>query len=380
MEKIRVLHLIDSSGMYGAEKVVLTLLNNIKDSAYHQILGCIRESVDQEVELGLQAENLNIDVTYFTMKRGLNLKGIREINSFISNNSISILHSHGYKPNIFLGFYPHKNILKRTITTIHGWAKECADLKLTLYELLNLYAIKRFYRCVAVSKGVYDDMVKRNIPSDKISIIRNGIDVRQELQLSDRKKIREVFGIKDSEFVIGTAGRLVKEKGIDIFLQAAVHFLKYNNNALFLIAGEGPLFNELKSMIIRLGIRRNVRFTGYVDQIYDFLTMLDVFVLSSRTEGLPMVLLEAMNIGCPAICTNVGGITEVINDSTDGLLIQPDNPIALAENLIKLCSDQKLRQNLAEKGKFKVADRFSAEKMAEGYLALYDHIIKQQRG
>ena len=375
MDRIKVLHLIDSSGMYGAERVVLTLLENINCSDYHCILGCIRESENEDVELGSHAERLGLHVVYFTMKRGLSPNGILKIFLFIKRNKIQLIHSHGFKPNIYLGLIPKKILKINVISTIHGWAKKYADRKLAVYEMLNCFFIKRFSKCIAVSEGVRQDMLKKGIPSNKIIIIYNGINLNTASKLLKQKEIKKELNIPNDDFVVGTAGRLVKEKGMEIFIKGAAKFLWYNPDAVFLIAGDGPLYSNLKNEAKGLNIDSKLLFVGFVDKIYEYLLILDVFVLSSLTEGLPMILLEAMNAGCPVICSRVGGIPEVINNNINGFLIDSNNPDALSEKLILLYNNPSLKNNIAIKGQEYIKKMFSANKMADEYVKLYDKLI-----
>ncbi len=101
--EVKVLHLIDSAGLYGAERVILTLLEELRNSEYPGILGCIRERESEIPAIAEEAQRIGIPVVYFTMRRGLNLAGIRIILRFIKDNGIRLIHSHGYKTNIFLG-------------------------------------------------------------------------------------------------------------------------------------------------------------------------------------------------------------------------------------------------------------------------------------
>ena len=219
-------------------------------------------------------------------------------------------------------------------------------------------------------------MVRRRIPSRKIIIIHNGIELKKNNELPDKNEIKMAFNVPNDTFLIGTAGRLVKEKGMDVFIEGAAHFLRYNSNTLFLIAGDGPLLSELEMQVKQLGIDHKVLFLGFVDRIYDYLSALDIFVLSSRTEGLPIILLEAMNAGCAIVCSKVGGVTEVIQDKKDAILIEPDNPVALSDGLSSFYNSELFRNEVAIKANTKVRELFSSQKMAAEYISLYDNAFK----
>ena len=377
--KIRILHLIDSRGMYGAETVVLTLLIELKKYPFQFILGCIKDPTDTQIQLANLAKAENIDVVYFTMRRGLSLRGLLRIIRFIKNNNIRIVHSHGYKPNILLALVPKIFLKVKIVATIHGWTKNLrSDKKLWFYEKLNCFAIKKFNKCVSVSNSVSRDLLNQRIPPRQIFTIHNGIDTKKALNLPDQSAIKRVFNVPDGSFIIGTAGRLFPEKGIGIFLEAASLLLRQRSDTFFLVAGDGPLLTDLLMKAKELGIDKNVLFLGFTDRIFEYLSILDIFVLSSLTEGLPMVLLEAMYAGCPVVCSRVGGIPEVIDDETSGFCIEPNNPQILSEKLLALLKDPSLGKRVARNARIKVKKSFSSDSMAVKYIELYNELLAKK--
>lgn len=376
---VTILHLIDSNGMYGAENVVLTLLKSLLNTHFKCILGCIRENDTKEVELGQLAGKVGLPIHYFSMSRGLSVSGILNIRKYIKEHNIPIIHSHGYKPNIYLGLM---GLRKRVvITTVHGWAKSYADPKLSLYEWLNCFFIRKFDQCVAVSNGVVRDLSNKRIAPDKIVVIRNGIEICRRQKPYHKEEIKKRLGLDKNSFIVGLAGRLVKEKGIDTFIEAADLCIKSGSpdtRLQFLIAGTGPLQSQLREKIRTLGIIRQVKLIGFVPDIYEFLSILDIFVLSSNTEGLPMVLLEAMNAQVPVICSKVGGIPEVVNKE-NGMLVQSKDPMELSRKILFLAGTKEARLRFSQNGKLTIRDKYSAECMADGYSKLYEHLNKKNR-
>ena len=216
------------------------------------------------------------------------------------------------------------------------------------------------------------DILKKRIPSDKIILIYNGINLDKGSKLLKPKKIKKEFNLPTDAFLIGTAGRLVKEKGMDIFIKSAALFKKHNPDAFFLIAGDGPLVADLKNKVKKLGIEQDIRFLGFIENIYEFLSILDIFVLSSLTEGLPMILLEAMNAGCFVVCSKVGGTPEVVTDGINGFLIDPNKPDVLYEKLMFLHNNPSLKEKISLIGQVSIKKMFSATSMANKYIKLYD--------
>ena len=368
-----VLHLIDSSGMYGAENVLLTLLEELRNSGFLSILGCIREKKTEVVELAEKAMEKGIPVYYFTMKRGLNPFGIYRIMRFVNENRIGLVHSHGYKPNIFFAILPYRNF--PVISTAHGWLKEGSDIKGKVYEFLDSKALKRLDCVVGVSEAVKKELVKRGVSDKKIVIIYNGIKTEHFQNRVSILRIRSEYLLNQDDFVIGTVGRLSKEKGHAYFIQAGLLLVKEIKNIKLIIAGDGPLKKDLEILVEKLELSNHVKLVGYVKNIEKFLPLIDVFVLPSLTEGLPISLLEAMAIGKPIIASNVGGVGEVIQNDFNGIMIPPMDSKAIANSIRLLYYDMKKREEISVAGKECIKKKFSSRSMSVEYQKLYGKML-----
>ncbi len=375
-----ILHLIDSSGMYGAEKVILTLLNESQGTDYPGILGCIRERKTDEVEIAERARDRGIPVCYFTMKRGLNPLGMYEIIKFIKLHHISLVHSHGYKTNIFFGILPLRSF--PVISTVHGWLKFGRDRKQKVYEFLDSKALKRLDFIVAVSEAVMEDLIRRGIRRGKIVTIYNGISMNHFWSRNkfDRLEVRRKYHLHQDDFVIGTAGRLSEEKGHSYLIQAMPDLVKEIKNIKLIIAGDGPLKRNLEFLVEKLGVSNHVKLLGYEKEIEKFLGVIDLFILPSLTEGLPISLLEAMAYGRPVIGSRVGGIKEVIENNKNGVLISPMDVEAISQSLKNLYYAGDLRSKMSFEAKKRVTTQFSADAMVSAYRILYDKVLLQSIG
>ncbi len=373
MQVVKVLHLIDSAGIYGAERVILTLLEELKNTLYPGILGCIREKENEIPGIALEADRIGIPVMYFTMKRGLNPMGIRQITNFIKDNGLYLVHSHGYKPNIYLGLLWSRKF--KTVSTIHGWAKQSNTIKGKTYEYLDARALRMFDSVVAVSKAVTNDLKIRGINSDGIKLIYNGLKIRSDVPIDNIPNIRNEYGIDEPSFVIGSVGRLAKVKGQVYLIEAMQSILKDVENCRLLIAGEGPERGYLEYLIEKYNLREKVKLLGYVRNIEQFLAVIDLFVLPSLSEGLPMSLLEAMAAGKPVLASAVGGITEVIENGDSGVLVPPADPSSLAESVKELYRSSERMSGMAHRGKSVVETKYSSGGMAEKYLAVYSQLL-----
>jgi glycosyltransferase involved in cell wall biosynthesis len=171
--------------------------------------------------------------------------------------------------------------------------------------------------------------------------------------------------------VIGTAGRLDTVKRLDIFLAAAQQIAASQPNARFIIAGEGKKASSLRGLAHTLGVQDSVLFLGHRSDIYDVLRAMDIFVLCSDHEGLPMALLEALYLGVPVVARPVGGIAEVIQDGFNGIWLRSSEPSALAEACLQILRDDVRRNQVARAGAGVVAKKFTADRSADQVAQLY---------
>ena len=370
---IKVLHLIDSAGLYGAEKVILSLLEELRNSEYCGILGCIRERDTEIPSIAIEAQRIGIPIVYFTMRRGFSPFGIHHISKYVRDNNIRLVHSHGYKPNIFLGVVPNRKY--KILATVHGWAKEYAGVRGKVYELLDAHSLKRFDSIVSVSKAVSEDLRIRGINEKKITLIYNGIKISKYRQTYDISEIRNKYGVDDKAFMIGAVGRLTPVKGYTYLIEAMSLVIKEITNCHLFIAGEGPSRDHLESQIEKSNLQNRVKLLGYVNDIDLFLAAIDLFVMPSLTEGLPISLLEAMAASKPVLASAVGGMPEVIENTDVGVLVPPADPSALAESIIEMYRAKDWMSGVAMRGRTMVENKFSLSIMAKQYLSQYSRLL-----
>jgi glycosyltransferase involved in cell wall biosynthesis len=228
------------------------------------------------------------------------------------------------------------------------------------------------YRVVGVSDHTSANLEKyEKIPTAKIETIPNGIDGSAFDIPVDRDAKRRELGIPGDAMIIGIAARLSPPKGVTHILRALPDIVARVPRVALIVAGEGPLEQDLRAETARLGLGDHVKFVGPRADMPELLKLFDLYVLPSVSEGLPMVLLEAMAAGCPIVATSVGGVPSAIEDGVNGLLVPPQNPAMLARAVVLALGDAALRRRLALAGKQAFAARFSAETMTRRYERLY---------
>ena len=371
---MHILHLISSSGLLGAERMVIELSKSLQ--VMHNcrpVIGSIKNMYNPHTEIIDEAIGNNISSVVFPCNSQLDIKLIFSIKKFIRNNSIDIVHCHGYKSNFYGLLASQKKI--PSVTTNHNWLK--SNLKLKVYCFLDNLWIRFFDKIVAVSEEIRDEMIRYKIPEKKIKVIDNGIDVNRFDKTIPNEKLRRELCLNGNCTVVGTIGSLKYEKGHEYLLRAAKEVLESHTSVKFLIVGSGPLRNSLEGQVKSLGIANDVIFTGYRKDVAELLSVMDIFVLPSVKEGLPMVLLEAMAAKKPVVATRVGAVSKVISDNETGILVEPGDVSALQRTIGNLLKDTVKTQGLALKGYERVKKDFSSESMCREYLTLYRELLSR---
>ncbi|MEK6654578.1 MAG: glycosyltransferase, partial [Thermodesulfobacteriota bacterium] len=241
-------------------------------------------------------------------------------------------------------------------------------------------------RIIAVSEFVKREIIKQGAPADKVTVIYNGIDLDNAARKESRVKIRSEFGLNENRPIIAEVGRLGNDKGQHILIQAAPYVIEKFPDAMFMIVGEdlgkkGEYRRELEAMAAGLGIEDKIIFTGYRTDIMDLMEAFDLFVLPSVfTEGLPVVIMEAMLAKKPVIAASVGGSPEIVLDARTGTLVPPADPGRLAEAIIYHLSNPGISKQMAENGYELLKQRFSLKQMLDKTMEIYQELMESPRG
>ena len=246
------------------------------------------------------------------------------------------------------------------------------------WDSLYRFATSRlFYRLlrfaaddvIAISSGFYRELTAHGIPAERCYLIHNGIDVsKYDLPLNN-----------PAPPVVGTIGRLIEQKGLDVFIAAAARVAARRLDVIFQIAGEGLLREALQQQIAELGLSERIHLLGSRSDVPDVLAQFSVFVSSSRWEGMPYALLEALAARRPVVATRVLGSEELIQHEVNGLLVSPEDPIGLSEAIERLLADRGLAHTLAEAGHHLVEREYNQQAMAHHITQVYQRAIAHDR-
>ncbi len=369
---MNILHLISSSGLLGAERVLLEIADQSRRAGLKVTVGVLKNSQNPNLELAEVAKGQGFDVKIFPCNGRFDKKTIQMIRDDMVNKSAQILHSHNYKSNFYARAALSDNNI-RWVVTNHG---RRSGPKLFFYNFLDGFIVRRADRVIAVSREITKKMELIGIPSPKICLIENGVNLDRYKKKFACESIRESLGIKKDTPVIGTVGALTREKGHVYLLNAVPRVIRIFPKAVFLFVGDGRERASLEKTASHLGIKNSVAFAGVRNDVPEILSILDVFVLPSFREGLPLALLEAQAAQIPAVATRVGAIPDVLKDGVSGILTPPKDSQAIAEAIIMVLSDKQLASGIAQKGFEKVRDNFSSEKMGNKYLSVYKELIE----
>lgn len=274
----------------------------------------------------------------------------------VQSQGYTMLVGHDYRSHYFV-LRLSRRLGLPSLAYSRGWTTE--NLKVRFYEWLDVRFLRRMDGVIAVSKAKYSELASRGIPGDRLIHIPNSINT-DDVQ-SRRNLIRGAFNIPPDAYVVGTAGRLSAEKNHETLIRAAVNLLGDKSlNLYVVIAGEGDRKAYLESLIPD-DLRERIVLAGWIDDNDSFYADIDLFVLTSLTEGFPNVLLEAGKYRLPAISTPAGGAVEIIRDSETGMFIPFLQEGALQEKIRRLYDDRSLGKRLGENLGRLTREKFSAE-------------------
>jgi glycosyltransferase involved in cell wall biosynthesis len=368
--RINVLLAIDKAGydgkMHGGGRFFFNILSRINQERF-KVIPCILRREDSLKSL---FEKEGIRVRY--LGRGkFDPLVLFDFLKLIRKEKIHIMHLNSFGSQLFGRL---SGAITGVPTIIHGHG---IDYCPTWYQKTSDLFLSKFTdRAITVSTSVKADYIKRRkIDPKKVLVIPNGIPL-EDFETIPEQKCREIkkhFRIKSDYYVVGTVTRLREEKGNRYFLEAAAEVLKVSPMTYFLLVGDGPLLDELRLLAKQLGISRNVIFAGHQHDVASLLSIFDVKVISSVTEGHPLAILEAMATRKPIVATNVGGIKDILNNGEIGLLIPPREPHAMADKIIYLLQHKKEREQLAMKA-YQESRKYSLDVYIRHLERVYEEI------
>ena len=372
-QRISVCHILPSLPAHGAEQLLVDLFRNFDRERFNLSVILINE----EGPLANEVRELGINVFLIPRKSRFDLSVIGKIRRHILKNRIDIVHTHIITADLWgrLSLLGTKIPLVTTSHSIHFNSGK-------LQGALDHFLSHMTDAIVCVSSRVRDSRKNESrLPFHRLVVIENGIDFNRLETPVTRTMAREMLGLGEEIFTLGIIGRLSTVKNHTLLLQSIAEICRGGRafpNLKLLVVGEGELDGFLKEEARKSGIEKQVRFLGLRRDIPVILKALDLLVISSTREGLPIVLLEAMKARIPVIATNVGGIPDVIEHGKTGILIDPERA-PLSKAIVQLIEDSSLRDRIGPAAEKFVAQKFNVCQTAWHYSRLYRSLIFQKR-
>lgn len=373
----KVLHIIDSGGLYGAEAMLLNLMQEQVELGLEPILASIGRPDIAEKPIEAEARRRNLAVRPFRMKPGPNWRGRREILEFAREEGVDLIHTHGYKGNILFSLMPRSFRQIPIVTTVHGYTWTGGITRMLFYQKLDALCLRFSDQVVLVNQGMtaHPFLRGKKLPFE---VIENGIAVSRRPEPAGTGELRsDILDFAGKGFTIAAVGRLSREKGFDRLIEAVAGLVADGKDVRLVIMGDGYLKGELFLKVNELGIGDRVMFSGYVDGAGRYLPHFDLFAMPSLTEGLPMVLLEAMTAEVPIVATYVGGIPEVLDQGEAGILVGAGDVKALKAGIEEVMDKPEAAARRAAYALARVRKFYSSRAMAERYLKVYADLLPE---
>ena len=363
-----VTHLLAPARFGGLESVVSTLAAGQVEAGHRvQVAVVLHEEEPDHPFLarlagaGLATETLVVPVRGYLAER-------RAVRATLRAFGSRVLHTHGYRPDVVDGPVA-RGLGLGSVTTVHGFTTGRARNR--LYEHLQRRAYRRFDAVTVVSETLREDLVARGVPPERIHVVRNAW--RAGPGARGRAEAREALGLAgETGARLGWIGRMTPEKGPDVMVRALA---RCGTEGLRLsMVGEGRMRSDLVQLAEELGVGERITWHGAVTEAGDLVAAFDLVVLSSWTEGTPMVLLEAMAAGVPVVANAVGGIPDVVGEG-EAWLVPAGDPGALASAIDAALADSAGRARRAAAAARRVDEEFAIGAWVERYSRIYHSVL-----
>lgn len=378
---LSVLQVIGTARRGGAESVAVLLAKELRDLGVQSaVLCCSDGPVRGELDdLGLPS--------FVVPARPVSvLPALLRLRATIARNRFDVVHTHGPKAMLLGNLAARWAGVPIIVTTLHEFSS-VRPTRTRLYRLYDLVEETLGRRCteccVAYSDGVKEDALRRGVPAAKLRRIYNGVDTQKFCKIRDPRRIQERkrrLGLKSDDVVIGAVGRLIPVKGHRYLISALGSIRERVPSARVVIAGDGPLRQELARLAEREGVAGSVIFAGDAGDTPLLYNCFDLLVYPSVIGAFGLVLLEAMACGLPVIASELNGTTELLTHDQTGVLVPPGDSRAIAGAVLSLLLDRERRERLAAAGHEHAVAHFSARTFARQYLDLYRSLLDGRRG
>ncbi len=370
--RLRVLGVDPELGFAGGETQVMGLTLELRRAGHDAELAC-----DPRGRLFGRALEAGVTAHPLAIRNAVDVRAGMRLRALLGRGGYDVIHFHTSRAQSMAPF-------------ARGLARVLVVTRRMDYPPNRLFAPYLFNRAVdgvaAISESVACALTEAGVDRGRVTIIPSGVDCERFRPplAAERAAARDRFGLRADEVAIGTVGMLEERKGHRYLLEAIAILARDRGESSprlrCLIAGNGPLGQELLDLCAERGISRLVSLLGLVEDVRTLLDALDVFVFPSLKEGLGVAMLEAMASGLPVVASRAGGVGEVVEDGESGRLVKPGDASAIAAAIADLARDRSAAQRMAARARERVCDRFSMAGMARRTIDLYRACLARHGG
>src|SRR5690606_14324138 len=369
----RVVHIIDRLPPDGAERLLCEVLRYRSDDFDYQVL-CLAEGGVFEPVI----RAMGVPVTILGKRRGIDLRLVWRLWRWLRNSKPQIVHTHLFTADTWGRLVARLAGVPLVFSTVHSVNSWQGRVHRLVDRTLALFTTRLIACTAQVADKLHD---QDGIDAARIVTLANGVDLQRFADVTPVDIERELDASGSAPW-LAVLGRLEPVKGQADLLECLALLREQGVGFRCVLIGDGPEREALVEEVAQLQLADRVFFAGFRDKVPAWLAAIDVLVMPSRWEGLPMALLEAMALGKPVVAHEVGGIPDVVRDGQEGLLVPPHHPQKMMQALEKLLGDAVLREQMGSRALARVRANYSAEALARAYEKLYrdamtEHMVLQ---
>lgn len=359
----------------GPEKTILVGATKMDHARFNVVVAYMRNADDPAYTIDRRAQDLGVNFYDLPERCSLDPNSIARLWRIIAREKIDIVHAHDYKTDVFaLILRPFLRF--KLVSTAHGWIT--TSPKLHVYVMLDKLALRYCEKVMCVSSDIRNKLLRWGVRAERLIYLPNGVDTDHFSRKAPVASLRNELKINAVQPLIGAIGRLSEEKDLGAFLRVAQQVLRTIPTARFVLVGEGPHRPFLEQLARELGLDGRVLFLGQRNDILNVYTSLDLLLLTSSTEGFPNVVLEAMAMELPVVATDVGGVSDLLEDGITGRVVARGDIDGLARAVADLMKDREFAHRLAKAARERVCREFSFEGRVRKLERVYLDVMGKQ--
>jgi len=373
---IKIVNIISDTNIGGAGKCLINFCENFDKNKFDVtvVLPKASKLVEKIKNTGIKLIELD-----GLKDKSWDIKALFPLIKVLREEKPDIVHTHSsFIARVAAKFVKDCKIVytRHSVFPLSNWTKSVPGK--FMYKFVNETMSDRI---IAVAEAAKENLTDGGVSEDKIDVILNGVQKIEETSLEDKNKLKNKLGIKQDEYVIGILARLEKVKGHEFFIDAAKLILDERKiKAKFLILGTGNEEEALKEKVKRLGIEKNVIFTGFIENVQEYINIFDVQVnCSYGTEATSLALLEGMSIGIPAVVTEYGGNPGVIQNGENGYLVPIKSPRDTADGIVRILTNEELKKYMKKRCIEIYEEKFTVDRYTKNIERIYEEMASEPK-